>query len=269
MPLALTLGLGICCWQAQSAASTYDTDATALFARMSVQPDATRKTLISNQFIAGKAKSFWAKLDAIWIFAAHDSQAATLNWLNSNFTATTTSSPTFTTDQGYAGNGTSSYLDLVFDPTTATSPKFTQNSATFVARSNTDNSSSTGWAGWVSGTNGVTINPRNTSDITTNRINSAAFSSASSTSTSGVGMFGVSRTGASTCASYRNGTNILNSSTTSIAPVAGSLKIGSINLSSWRANQASMAAIGSGFTDQEHADIYSWFETYRTSIGLT
>src|SRR5882672_7716492 len=60
---------------------SYSPQATALFAAMIVQPSPTRKTQIDNLILALIAAGVWAKLDRLWVFAAHTEQAGQLNWI--------------------------------------------------------------------------------------------------------------------------------------------------------------------------------------------
>lgn len=111
-------------------ASPFDPLSLSLFAAMEVPPDGARKTAIDTCVRALVAAGVWAKLDALYVFAAHDAQAALLNWINpAAFEATAANSPTFTEDEGYAGNGTDSYVDTNCNSGLTT--HYTQNSACF------------------------------------------------------------------------------------------------------------------------------------------
>lgn len=108
--------------------AAYSVEALALFARMSVQPDATRKALINDRIKALKASGAWGKLDFLHFEAAHDAQAARLNWVSSSYDLITIAGPVFTVDRGYAGDGATSYLQVSgYNPSAA--PKMVQNSA--------------------------------------------------------------------------------------------------------------------------------------------
>lgn len=67
-----------------------------------------------------KSTGVWAKLDVFYVFAQDGgSSFATLNWKNPAANqAGIASSPTFTSNQGFTGNGTSSYIDTNFNPAT-------------------------------------------------------------------------------------------------------------------------------------------------------
>jgi len=86
-------------------------EATALVAAMSSPPDDARKAIIDTLVGALKTAGVWTKTELFYDLAAHDSQAARLNWISpGNNTLTEVNSPTFAADQGYTGNGTTSYL---------------------------------------------------------------------------------------------------------------------------------------------------------------
>ena len=69
-------------------AALFDPAATALFARMTVQPDNTRKALINSTIVGLKASGIWAKADALYVTAAHDAQSARLNWVQDLYNLT-------------------------------------------------------------------------------------------------------------------------------------------------------------------------------------
>lgn len=95
---------------------TSDTDFDNLIAAASVAPTDLRKGYIARFIGALYAASVWTKMDVMWVLAAHDEQFGRLNWKSpSTFTLTAVNSPTFTTDRGFAGNGSTSYLDTGWD----------------------------------------------------------------------------------------------------------------------------------------------------------
>jgi hypothetical protein len=57
-----------------------DVDAKALISRMTAKPNKTRQKLISDTIKSLKTSGVWAKLDILFMFAAHDEQASLLNW---------------------------------------------------------------------------------------------------------------------------------------------------------------------------------------------
>lgn len=121
---APTLGMGL----TLGGRPAFEPEALALFARMSVQPSDNRKGLI-NTLIAGlKGAGVWSRLDAFYMPAAHDAQAASLNWVADAYNLTAVNNPAFEVDRGYTGNGINAYLDTGFNPATA-GGKFSLNDA--------------------------------------------------------------------------------------------------------------------------------------------
>lgn len=86
---------------------------------MTAPPSPSRKLAIDTLVGALKAGGAWAKADAIYILAAHDAQAALLNWKSASYNATATNTPTFAADSGYTFDGSTNYLDTNFNPSTA------------------------------------------------------------------------------------------------------------------------------------------------------
>lgn len=111
--------------------SGYDPDATALFVRFTTPANDTRKAAINALILALKAAGVWTKLDVLHVYAAHDAQAARQNWIGNFANATAVGGPTFTTDRGYAGNGSSSYLNLNFNPGDGGTYKFLRDVAAY------------------------------------------------------------------------------------------------------------------------------------------
>jgi hypothetical protein len=82
-------------------------------------PSAGQQTLQNQLVVDLKAGGIWSKLDTFGVFATDgDSDFALIDWIRlSQYTAV--NSPTFTTNQGFTGNGTSSYIDTNFNPSTS------------------------------------------------------------------------------------------------------------------------------------------------------
>lgn len=96
-----------------------DADVLAILNAFTVKADHVRKGHIDTLVRGIKAAGVWAKLDALWVLAAHDAQAARVNWmLPGTFNLTVEGTPTFTADQGYTGNGTDGRLNTGWNPST-------------------------------------------------------------------------------------------------------------------------------------------------------
>lgn len=90
---------------------SYDAAALALFARMSPTPSTARKTTINNLIVALKGYGIWTKLDVLYLLAADVQLNSLLNWISTSNNATAVSSPSFTADQGFTGDGAAAYLN--------------------------------------------------------------------------------------------------------------------------------------------------------------
>ena len=92
-------------------------ETAAIIAAMTVKPNAARTTAIDNLVYALKNGGVWAKLDVLYVLAAHHEQAGRINWKNpGTFDLTAGNSPSFTTDTGFTGSTSAPYpyLDTGF-----------------------------------------------------------------------------------------------------------------------------------------------------------
>lgn len=247
-----------------------NTEASDIVAAMVSAPDDTRKALIDTLVGALKTAGVWAKLDALYVFAAHTSQAGLLNWIAPSGTAATaTNSPVFTTDRGFAGNGTSSYIDTGFIPSSAT--QLTLNSMSASVWSLTSGQTSPSGFGVIDGSSrGITLVCRNTSNqlgIRTNNNTVNYFNGV----TNGVGCFTAMRTGVSTVNGYRNGVSLGSGSPATTGLPNQSVYVGAINSNgvagSFVNRQFAMTAFGAGRTGTEETDFYNAVQAYMTALG--
>lgn len=93
------------------ASGGYCIEARNLFALMTTNPGVARKRLIDRTIRSLKNEGLWEKIISLYVPAAHDSQAARLDWKRlAGNTLTVSGSPAFTQDRGYKGDGTG-YLE--------------------------------------------------------------------------------------------------------------------------------------------------------------
>jgi hypothetical protein len=83
---------------------------------MTTPPTDARKTVINNFITGAKTAGIWSKMDAVYVLAAADQQAALLNWIADTNNATAENSPSFVADSGFKSNGTSSWVNSHFNP---------------------------------------------------------------------------------------------------------------------------------------------------------
>jgi hypothetical protein len=114
---------------------SYLAETDALVARMSVAPSTARKDAIDRYI--GKLKAgaisgsdIWAKVAGLYLLAAHDAQAAQLNWKGASNDLTLVGTPTFVANSHATGNSTNYFVGPA--PNAIGSP-YTQNSAFLAA----------------------------------------------------------------------------------------------------------------------------------------
>lgn len=255
--------------------TTYTTEAQTYFTAMSVGPDATRKGLLNTLIKALKTAGVWTNLDLLYIMAAHDAQAARLNAkAPASFAATAVSSPTFTTDRGYAGNGTSSYLDTGLAPASASQYGLDSAHLGVWSRTNSNvNVVDIGAAGaasagqsFIQARNGGNVVGRVNNNSGTGQINTATSDSS--------GHFVLRRSAASGTNAItvrRNGAGLAAGTQASSALTTRTLFIGAINsdgvAASFSAREYAAAHVGANLTDQNITDLYNALQTYMTAVG--
>lgn len=237
-------------------------ETTALLARMSVQPSSGRKSIINNLIGSLKTAGLWTKLDFLYLIAAHDAQAARLNWKAAAYDITLSGTPTFLTDRHYATDGSTNYLTTNYQPS-SNGAQWTLNSAQLSVWVRDATTTSSG-SGFSNSSNDTTVNPNNGSQYV-GRVNGSAALSLSGATTS-VGLTGFDRPDASNLTGYRNGASLGSGAAASTALTAGVLRLGSNSVSSF-AHQYSAAAAGAHLTASEHLALYNALQTYMTALG--
>lgn len=249
------------------AASGYSAEATTLFAAMSSQPDATRKGHIDTCIGALKTAGVWTKLDVLYVFAAHDSQASLLNWKNpATFNAAVAAATvTFTTDRGHTGDGASGYIDSGFNASTA-GGNFVRDSAHLAVWSGTEVQAS---SIYEVGTTGARINSRDDATLGFHRLNSG--SSQPITVANSIGWICIARNNSSNYDNVKNLGTVANETEASLALANLNFFIccqndaGSLSGPSSRRVQA--VHWGSYIDDTERDATYNALNTYMVAVG--
>jgi hypothetical protein len=250
--------------------SSFTSQALALFARMTTPPNATRRavinTLIQDLITAG----VWDKLDALYLLAAHDAQAARLNWKQALYDCTEVSGPTFTTDRGYAGNATTSYLNTGFNPATA-GGVFVQDSGHVSVYNRTSRAAFNycDIGNFNGSTSGTHIFPRTAIGLLDGRVNDLSVSPANALS---AGHFVASRTSATARAVYRNGAEVGSiGSTASVAPISLPLFICALNQAGTpfflSNDEIAQASVGAGLSAGEVSSMNAAVLAYLQAVG--
>ena len=91
-------------------------------------PSANQQILQNQLVLDLKSNEIWSDLDAFGVLATDgDSDFALIDWVRL-ITMTANSSPTFQTNLGYTGNGTSSYIDTLFSVSDGTNYQLSDSS---------------------------------------------------------------------------------------------------------------------------------------------
>lgn len=246
-------------------AVTYDADAIALFARMMPEPDSSHKNSINTLIVALKAAGSWTEFDLLYVHAAHNSQAALLNWKAATFPLTEVNSPTFTADRGYTFDGATTELSSTFAPSTngVNLTRDDHHIGAFVLTAGAgtatfDFGETTGTLLGVrcrTGTNGGV------------RCQTSSTLAGSAGGTVPIHTMGIRRV-AGTQLHFRAGVQVNSSAAASSALSANTIGVGrAISLYSDR--QVAITHLGGALTDPQAAATYTAFAAYLTSLGIT
>jgi hypothetical protein len=130
--MSIRIGIGVDMWanRGDALSAQYQavlTEATAQGYTLPSAGQQAKQNILLNSLISS---GVWAKLDTLFVLANDGGASfACINWKNPSGTkATLVSSPTFTTNQGFNSNGSSSYIDTNYNASTQ-GVNFTNNSA--------------------------------------------------------------------------------------------------------------------------------------------
>lgn len=239
-----------------------DVDAIALTLRMNIQPSAQRALDIETLILALKAASLWTKLDALYLLAAHSSQASLLNWLDSSSITdcTLNGAPTFVADRGWTMTPSTDYVATGITPN-AGGFKYVQNDAHLGVWSRTATAAGAALADIGAANSECSIACRSSADLMRVRLNSGT--TVSYANADGSGHFVISRTASNTYKGYRNGV-ALGSSSTASATMPTIIQIGRVGSP---ARQFAGASIGSSMNDADAVAFYNAMNAYMTAVG--
>jgi len=257
------LGVSIGLWDFRQRAG-YAAEATALFDAMSVQPNETRKGHIDTLIAALKAGGIWSKLDLLYLTAAHDAQAARLNWkAPGSFALTPANNPTFLTDRHYAGDGISMHLATGFTPSTH-AQQMAQNSASLGVWCR-NNTTGTFYDIGTAATSTLRLNSR-ASSLFNGRLNTGTTVTATLPSNTSAGYTACDRASSSQVVYYRNGTGVA-----PVASTSAALETSEVYLlrdeSTYSNRQLAAAWLGGSLFAGEHAAFDAALNTYLTALG--
>lgn len=226
-------------------------------------PSASQQTIQNTLVTDLKAAGVWDKLDVFYCFATDgDSDFATLNWkAPSSHQVTKVNSPAFNTNSGFAGNGSSSYLNTNYNPATS-GANYTLNDASISIWSNDFVLNN-----FITGVESSSFNCLRMSSTSANqRINmgaSAAFAPRVNLSDSSKKFRQLNRTSSTDATAFID--------TTSTTHTASSTEIESQNqtilrsANAYSSTEAAFFGMGASLVS-ENADFYNALNTYKSAL---
>lgn len=230
-----------------------------------------RQTIVNTFIVCLKTNSLFTTLDRYWLFAGENTQSALTDMVN--LVSATNSGATFTANQGYAGDGSSTFVNTNYNPST-NGVNYTQNSAVFGGQDQTNRT--TGGNLVVFGAANGAFNivsdlvPFSGSSNTSAFTNSAGADSIAATTARG--SFIASRTGASAGEIYLNGSGITPIASTSSGLPPTAFFVGGVSqggsLAGASTDQISSFFIASGWNATQAANFETCQNAMMTSIGI-
>jgi hypothetical protein len=237
---------------------------------MTTPPAVNRKVAINNVVAALKTASVWTKLAALYVLAAADAQAASINWLAPSGTKlTATVAPTFTADRGYVGNGSTQFLTTGI-ALNAAAP-YAQNDCHMGAWIGTDASGATAYD---CGTTVAALNSRSGSDARFRPQHNAHLNKTLASlggSATAIGHSLWCRSGAGAWHAQKNGGAVVTGTEASVALTADVVFICAWNSGGTAANYSARRQqalhFGSALTEAEGLAVYNALNAYMTILG--
>ncbi|MGO4127804.1 phage tail protein [Inquilinus sp. YAF38] len=249
-----------------------DADAWSYIAAMTMRPDFARQTLIKNLVDSLKTAGVWAKLDALYLLAAHDAQAAKLNAkAPGSFALTAVSSPVFTVDRGYKGTGAGTmpggYLSTGFNPSTA-GGHYALNDAHLSVWVRTPSSSTTNGAMSEAGNANAFISSKNATPGTiVTRENDNVSTGVAAGTPNSIELFCLCRTGFGAYSRYHNAASLGDLAQASTSIFNDTFYLLRRGATTYSDAQISTASFGSALTPTQEGDFYTALHTYLVEVG--
>lgn len=226
-------------------------------------PTSAQQQTQNQLLLALKLVGVWTKMDVLYVFCNDGGQNfATLNWkAPSSFQATLVNSPTFTTNVGFQGNGTSAYLNTNFNPFTS-GVTYTLNNAHRMAVMN-----AVSGADIFDGGGGFTNFMRG--GIQPFRVNMGSANAIPNKDFTGTGVKAVIRTGANAMQAINRDLSTLHTgASTSINNATQTILFGTF-LYATANTKVSFYSMGGILTTSEVASFRTSFNNYLINNGLT
>lgn len=254
--------------QEQAAQPGYDVDAAAYFARMAVQESAEFKTAVNTFVINCKADGVWELLDRFYLGATNQVSNSLYCLRNAGKSFSYQGSGTFTPDKGWAGDGSTGYIDFGEVPNAAGN-QYALDSASFGVYCNGSPETGTGnfWHLGMNGNGRVRLTARVSGQQEGGRVNSSSDDTNIRVSTTRTGLRSASRVNNTNAKYFYGGALSADVAKASASPVSA-LNITLLrNDTSYCPDQIAAGFSGGGMTEAQMADLCSHITTLLTALG--
>jgi hypothetical protein len=241
-----------------SSGGGFDPDAQAFFDRVTTAGGTlseTEKNATNQLVLDMKSAGIWSSMKAIYPMVGASAAACAQNLKSSSFTGTFSSGWTFAST-GVTGNGASTYFDTNCNASTAVAQNSTHLSY-YCRTSNLQNVVDMG----VSQTSIQVFG-----SLCYYAINSSSYSSSSVGSS---GFFNGTRSNSTETKLFRNGSNLMTNTITSVAATNATFYLGAWNNSPQynTSREYAFASIGDGLTDTQAANFYTAVQAFQTTLS--
>lgn len=210
-----------------------------------------------------KIAGLWSRIPALYLMAGPNREFARVNLMApGTWTLTEVGPPGFTAGQGYAGNGTSSYVHMGvgFSSVTGTS---VNDFGLFVWSLTNDNATNMRDAGGNSTGSETYLLGRATGGVLQIRGNAA--SANNFTTPDSLGFYGFSRRGSTTLDVHKNGLVVSSPNTASTSFATGNVSFGRGG-SVYSTRRLSIGAVTKGLTSTEMQNLYAIMQFYLVQV---
>jgi hypothetical protein len=247
-----------------------DPFALTLINRMTVRPDRVREDLISDTIKRLKDANIYRELAFLQVYAAHESQAARVDWVRTTAVASVVNSPTFTEDRGYKGDGSSSYVNTNFSP----SGVFQRNDASLGVYINQETDGADSAVidfGQLGATNGNFIGANNASGALRGRLSNNSTHEFTTVYNTRLGLTSFSRLTTGVLRTYRNGVQGHSPASTSANHQSQPMFAGALNNAGTATNHSrqriALVFAGADLDTNKMRSFYAIFHDYLSAIG--
>jgi hypothetical protein len=229
----------------------------------------TQLALVSALIRNLKQGGVWSSLDRLWIFASENSTQA-LTDVVARASATATNSPTFTASRGYAGNGSSQYIDTNFNASSA-GGLYTQNSAHLSVWVETAQNTNARVC-YIGNDFGATFSLIGQLNNTTGEMGLQGSGSMGAAFGTRTGFWCVRRSASNASATFQNAVSFATTATASNAIPNANVTVLCNNTVGTKSNysdgRTASASIGGVLNDAQQTAFYAAMRAYMTAVGV-